>query len=50
MLLSLIQQIHECGVVVKGVVVVTTAQHHSTKPELTLITGSNPACNHVGDL
>ena len=33
-LLSLIQQIHDCGVVVNGVVAVTTAQHHSTKPQL----------------
>ena len=27
-----------------GVVVITTAQLHSTKPELRLCTGSNPAC------
>ena len=27
-----------------GVVVITTTQLHSTKPELRLCTGSNPAC------
>ena len=35
------------GVVVmwrRGVVVITTAQLHSTKPELRFCTGSNPAC------
>ena len=26
-----------------GVVVITTAQHHSTQPELKFCTGSNPA-------
>ena len=43
-LLSLIQQIHDCGVVVNGVVAVTTAQHHSTKPQLRFCTGSNLSC------
>ena len=28
----------------RGVVVITTAQLHSTKPELRFCTGSNPAC------
>ena len=36
-LLSLIQQIYDCGVVVNDVVAVTTAQHHSTKPQQNLI-------------
>ena len=27
----------------RGVVVITTAQHHSTKPQLRFCTGSNPA-------
>ena len=29
----------------RGVVVITTAQLHSTKPELRFCTGSNPACS-----
>ena len=28
----------------RGVVVITTAQLHSTKPELRFCAGSNPAC------
>ena len=28
----------------RGVVVITTAQVHSTKPKLRFSTGSNPAC------
>ena len=28
----------------RGVVVITTTQLHSTKPELRLCAGSNPAC------
>ena len=29
----------------RGVVVITSAQLHSTKPELRFCTGSNPACS-----
>ena len=32
-----------------GVVVITTAQLHSTKPEVKFCTGSNPACS-VSDI
>ena len=34
-----------------GVVAITTAQLHSTKPELSFCTGSNPACgmSEIGD-
>ena len=31
-----------------GVVVITTAQLHSTKPELRFHAGSNPACDVLG--
>ena len=32
------------GLICCGVVVITAAQLHSTKPELRFYTGSNPAC------
>ena len=35
----------------RGVVIITTAQLHSTKPELRFCAGSNPSCGmlEIGD-